>query len=193
MAAALVFLVTLSVSFQEGRIADIFTYDPEENRAYAHFFNITGVTIKDFGIYRVVFLPTPTTPVTGDDSTRLNFGVIDNNSYTTGVAAALKIRREGSEADEAQIAYKLYEFGDITYPYNFQKPGDYVVTLQAIISGDPDYGKQPLLANFDVRVIEPPAKSLSLGQIMLFIAVPVAVVLVGSLIYLDRRRKVRKV
>ena len=79
--------------------------------------------------YQVVFLSNPSDPIAGSNSTLLNFSILEsnNNIYNTYVALTITEKRSGSIAD--QLPYKFYEFSDITIPYTFPTPGDYLVTL----------------------------------------------------------------
>ncbi len=44
--------------------------------AYGHFFGAT----KNIDNYQVIFAPIPSTPIVGDNSTSLNFSVLENNT-----------------------------------------------------------------------------------------------------------------
>ena len=61
----------------------------------------------------------------------------------------------GEEEAIAQYPYKLYDFSDITLPFVFNRTGDYAVTLQTRIMGDPKYEAAPLEATFDLSVVSP--------------------------------------
>jgi hypothetical protein len=124
--------------------------------SYAHFF---GGDIIDIDKYQVTFVPYPSNPVAGSNSTTLNFSVLENNTNISNVYSALTITKKGSGEEEeeaiAQYPYKLYEFSDITLPFVFNRTGDYAVTLQTRIMGDPKYEAAPLEATFDLSVVSP--------------------------------------
>jgi hypothetical protein len=54
-----------------------------------------------------------------------------------------------------QVPFKLYQSGDITFPYTFQNNTNYQLVFQARISSDPKYESSPLEVVFDVSVINP--------------------------------------
>ena len=54
---------------------------------YAHFFGAT----KNVDTYQVIFAPSPSTPVVGDNSTSLNFSVLENNTNIYNVYVALVV------------------------------------------------------------------------------------------------------
>ncbi len=56
--------------------------------AYAHYFGAT----KNVDNYQVIFAPNPSTPVAGDNSTSLNFSILENNTnlYNIYCCAASK-------------------------------------------------------------------------------------------------------
>ncbi len=121
--------------------------------SYAHFFG--GDTI-DIDKYQVTFVPYPSDPVAGSNSTTLNFSVLENNTNISNVYSALIITKMGSGGEAiAQYPYKLYEISDITLPFVFNGTGDYAVTLQTRIMGDPKYEAAPLEATFDLSVVSP--------------------------------------
>ncbi len=106
--------------------------------------------------YQVTFVPYPSNPVAGSNSTTLNFSVLENSTNISNVYSALTITKKGSgEEAIAQYPYKLYEFSDITLPFIFNGTGDYDVTLQTRIMGDPKYEAAPLEATFDLSVVSP--------------------------------------
>jgi hypothetical protein len=100
--------------------------------AYGHFFGAT----KNIDNYQVIFAPTPSTPIAGDNSTSLSFSVLENNTNIYNIHAALEVTDKQSGEIVAQVPYKLYEFSDITIPYAFNDTGNYVITLQTRIIGD---------------------------------------------------------
>ena len=105
--------------------------------SYAHF--LGGDTIQ-IDKYQVTFVPYPSNPVAGSNSTTLNFSVLENSTNISNVYSALTITKKGSGGEAiAQYPYKLYEISDIPLPFVFNGTGDYTVTLQTRIMGDPKY------------------------------------------------------
>jgi hypothetical protein len=155
--------------------------------AYAHIFTDTPNTItKNIDNYQIVFLPFPNIPLVNDNSTKLNFSLMENKTDVYNVFVSLIIKDKESGNIVEQIPYKFYEFGDITFPYIFQNVGDYIITFHARINGDPKYEVNPLIANFDVSVVKP-------GEIP-FIAwiislTPIIAAIAGIVIYMDFFKK----
>jgi hypothetical protein len=155
------------------------------NLAYGHFFGLT----QNIGNYQVVFSPYPSAPVAGDNSTRLNFSVLDNNTdniYNSYSALVIKEKQSGNITD--QVPYKLYEFSDISFPYTFPKPGDYVVTLETRVQDDPMYQASPLVAEFPITALVPP-QVIPFDELMLFYVTPAAAVIAGLAVYLHSKKK----
>jgi hypothetical protein len=155
--------------------------------AYAHIFTDTPNTItKNIDKYQVVFLPFPNIPLVSDNSTKLNFSLMENKTDVYNVFVSLIIKDKESGNIVEQIPYKFYEFGDITFPYIFQNVSDYIVTFQARINGDPKYEVNPLKANFDISVVNPTEISF-IVWILSFI--PILAVIPGILIYIFFKKK----
>jgi hypothetical protein len=157
--------------------------------AYAHIFTDTPNTItKNIDKYQVVFLPYPSVPLPNDNSTRLNFSLMEDNTDVYNVFVSLIIKDKESGNIVEQIPYKFYEFGDIILPYTFHNVSDYTITLQARINGDPKYEDNPLIANFDISVMS--------GEIpfigWMVTLTPIIAAIAGILIYLDFSRRERK-
>lgn len=151
---------------------------------YAHFL---GGEIKDIDKYQVTFVPYPSSPVAGSNSTTLNFGVLENSTNISNIYSALTIVKKSSNGEAiAQYPYKLYEFSDITFPLVFNETGDYAAALQTRIIGDPNYQDAPLEATFDLSVVSPfqsmLAEMLS-NRIILFTIIIVPIVGVGAIIF----------
>lgn len=72
--------------------------------------------------------------------------------------------------------------------YTFQNATDYSVTLQTWITGDEKYQAEPLVASFDISVIDPKLL-ITFDDLMLFYVTPAAVAAAGITIYLDLRKK----
>ena len=137
----------------------------------------------------MTFVPYPSNPVAGSNSTTLNFSVLENNTNISNVYSALTITEKGSGEEEeaiAQYPYKLYEFSDITLPFVFNMTGDYAVTLQTRIIGDPKYEAAPLEATFDLSVVSPfqsmLAEMLS-SRLILLTIILVPIIGVGAAVY----------
>jgi hypothetical protein len=166
-----------------------FIIHQEENNllAYAHIFSDTPNTItKNIDNYLIVFLPYPNIPLVNDNSTRLNFSLTENKTDVYNVFVSLIIKERSSGNVVEQIPYKFYEFGDITFPYTFQKVGDYVVTVQTRINGDPKYEVNPLIANFDISVVKPGVIPFNVWVISL---TPIVAAIAGIAIYVDFFKK----
>jgi hypothetical protein len=150
--------------------------------AYAHFFGAT----KNIDNYQVVFSPSPTTPIAGDNSTSLNFSVLENNTNVYNIYSALVVTDKQSGDIVGQVPYKTQEFSDITIPYNFNDTGDYVVTLQTRIAGDEKYQDSPLVASFDISVGN---QLIPFDELMLFYVAPATAAVAGIAIYLHSKKK----
>jgi hypothetical protein len=156
---------------------------------YAHIFSDTENAItKNIDKYQVVFLPFPSVPLPNDNSTKLNFSLLENNTDVYNVFVSLIIKDKESANIVEQIPYKFYEFGDITLPYTFQNVSDYIITFQARINGDPKYEANPLIANFDISVMS--GEIPFIGWMVALI--PIIAAIAGIVIYLDFSRRERK-
>ena len=154
---------------------------------YAHIFSDTKNAItNNIDKYQVVFLPFPSVPLSNDNSTKLNFSLLENNTDVYNVFVSLIIKDKNSGNVVEQIPYKFYEFGDITLPYIFQNVSDYIITFQARINGDPKYEVNPLKANFDISVVNPSEISFIVWILSL---IPILAVIPGILIYIFFKKK----
>ena len=162
--------------------------------AYAHIFSDTenSVTKNVDGKYQVAFLPYPSTPVVNDTSTKLSFSIMENNTDVPNLFTSLIILDKNTKSIVEQTPYKFHEFGDITYPYTFRNDGEHTAVVQAKINGNPKYESSPLKASFDISVQNMEKSSNLFSQIMLFYVTPVTAVIVGTIIYIDRKREKRK-
>lgn len=162
--------------------------------AYAHIFSDTenSITKNVDGKYQVAFLPYPSTPVVNDTSTKLSFSIMENNTDVPNLFTSLIILDKNTKSIVEQTPYKFHEFGDVTYPYTFRSDGDYAAVVQAKINGNPKYESSPLKASFDISVQNMEKSSNLFSQIMLFYVTPVMAVIVGTIIYIDRKREKRK-
>jgi hypothetical protein len=166
---------------------NLIVYQQKNLLAYAHIFSDTPNTItKNIDKYQVVFLPFPNIPLVNDNSTRLNFSLMENNTDVYNVFVSLIIKDRNSGNIVEQIPYKFYEFGDITFPHIFQNVSDYTITFQARIHGDPKYEDNPLKANFDISVINPSEISFIVWMLSL---IPILAVIPGILIYIFFKKK----
>ena len=155
---------------------------------YAHIFTDTQSTAvtKNIDNYQIDFLPVPNIPSVNDNSTKLNFSLLENNTdvYNVFVSLIIKDRNSGNVIE--QIPYKFYEFGDISLPYTFQNVGDYIITFQVKINGDPKYEATPLTASFDISVVNPSQIPFIVWIISL---TPIIAAIAGIVIYIDFFKK----
>ncbi len=155
---------------------------------YAHIFTDTQSTAvtKNIDNYQIDFLPVPNILSVNDNSTKLNFSLLENNTdvYNVFVSLIIKDRNSGNVVE--QIPYKFYEFGDISLPYTFQNVGDYTITFQARINGDPKYEVTPLTASFDISVVNPSQIPFIAWIISL---TPIIAAIAGIVIYIDFFKK----
>jgi hypothetical protein len=157
--------------------------------AYAHFFGAT----KKVDNYQIVFQPFPFVPFVGDNSTTLNFSILDNNnSNVNNIYAALVIKEKNTGKVIGQIPYKFYEFSDIIFKYPFQHVGNYVVTLEAKLNGDPKYQDNPLVSNFDISVNNLQQQIIPFSKLMLYYVTPFTAVVAGIAVYLISKKKANK-
>ena len=162
--------------------------DQEKNHlAYAHIFTDTQGTVvtKNIDSYQLAFRPFPNIPVVNDNSTKLNFSLMENKTDVYNVFVSLIIKDRDSNVIE-QIPYKFYEFGDISLPYTFQNVGDYILTFHARINGDPKYEVTPLTASFDISVVNPSEIPFIAWIISL---TPIIAAIAGIVIYIDFFKK----
>jgi hypothetical protein len=150
--------------------------------AYGHFFGAT----KNIDNYQVIFSPSPSTPIAGDNSTSLNFSVLENNSNIYNIYTAMVVTEKQSGNIIGQVPYKFQEFSDIAIPYTFNDIGTYVVTLQTRIAGNEKYQDNPLVASFDISVGN---QLIPFDELMLFYVTPTAVAIAGISIYLHFKKK----
>ena len=92
----------------------------------------------------------------------------------------LTIKDKNSSKIFHQVPYKLYEFGDITFPYTFQNNTDYQLLLQIRISGDSKYDNSPLVVGFDISAVNPifPA---GFDQLIIYYVIPF-IILIGTIL-----------
>jgi hypothetical protein len=152
---------------------------PLVSRAYAHF---VGGETKTIDNYKILFLLSPSKPIVGDNTTKLNFSILDKdqNRDIKSIFAALTIKEKNSGEIVHQVPFKLYQSSDMTFPYTFQNNTDYQLVLQTKISGDPKYEKSPLMVGFDISAVNPiyPA---GFDQLIIYYVIP-SVILVGIIL-----------
>ena len=145
----------------------------EMNTTQAHIFiNTTNVSFKDKGQYRIIFLPYPGQPNVNDTTTQLNFNVQLNNTDVVGLFVSLIVQDKSTGKIISQSPYSFHEFGDVTFPYVFNKSGDYLVGLQSKINGDPLYEQNPLVVSFDLSVNDMSNKT---QELLLYLVLPVSI------------------
>jgi len=181
-----VIVILLSIdSFSNGHLG----YQ-ENNLVYAHIFG-GGQTIKNIDKYQIKFRTPPSIILADNNSTtKLNFSIQHkNNTDVYDVFAALTIKEKNPDKVVAKIPYRLYEFGDITFPYVFEKSADYQVSLEARIAGDPKYEENPLVINFDVSV------GISFNEFIIYFVLPIitAITVAGLIFYYISRKSAGKI
>jgi hypothetical protein len=153
------------------------------NTASAHFFGETTT----FGKYQVIFQPFPSIPTTGDNRTTLNFSILEEGANIPVFATVIVSDQSG---EIFRSPTRLYEFSDITIPYTFESDGDYLISIEVLINGDPEYGTDPLVASYPISIgpdILPPFDTLILYYIF-----PPSAAIAAVMIYLDYRKKSTK-
>jgi hypothetical protein len=174
------YLLLLLLSLITAEIVDV------ENKAYAHF---TGGATKDIDSYQILFLLYPSKPVVSDNSTKLNFSILDKDKNTDvkSIFTSLTIKEKNSDAIIYQVPYKLHAFGDITFPYTFKNNTNYEAILQAKISGDPKYENTPLTASFDITAVNPGSQTL-FDELSVYYVIPIIVIaiILGALIIIGK-------
>ena len=179
----IIVVLVLAIFLQIGEEALLFSlYAP----AHAHFFGAT----KTVNGYQIVFQPAPSVPLAGDNSTLLNFSVLDkDNQNVNNIFASLIIREKNSGNVVKVFPFKFYEFSDLTFPFSFKKIGDYVVILQTRINGDPIYGDNPLSVDFDLSAGNP-NQIIPFDELITYYVIPASVVILAIAIYLRRKNKI---
>jgi hypothetical protein len=172
----------ISISIILSFILAGFVFSGGSEITYAHFFGTT----KNVDNYQVIFAPSPSTPVAGDNSTLLNFSVLENNANVYNLFVAMVVTDKQSGNIIGQIPYKFQEFSDVTIPYMFNETGTYVVTLQTRITGDEKYQNTPLVASFDISVGN---QLIPFDELMLFYVTPATAAVAGIAIYLHSKKK----
>jgi hypothetical protein len=102
----------------------------------------------------------------------------------------LTIKEKNSGTIVHQIPYKLYGFGDITFPYTFKNNTNYEAVLQAKINGDPKYESRPLTASFDITAVNP-SPPIHFDELLIYYVIPISIIigLVGSFIIVGKKKQ----
>ena len=148
---------------------------------YAHFFGAT----KNVDNYQVIFAPSPSTPVVGDNSTSLNFSILENNTNIYNIHSAVVVTEKNSGRIVEQIPYRVYEFSDITLPYTFNAT-DLSYNPSNTDNGDEKYQNTPLVASFDISVGN---QLIPFDDLMLFYVTPATIAIAGIAIYLHSKKR----
>lgn len=163
-----------------------FSINISSQSTYGHFFG----AIKNFGNYQIVFAPYPPLPFAGDNSTLLNFSILDKeNKNVDNISASLVVKTKENGSIIQEIPFKLYEFSDITFPYTFEEIGDYQLSLLVKINGDPTYSQNPISADFDISVTDP-NQVIPTNELILYYLIPALVVIAIIVVYLKRKNKI---
>lgn len=153
---------------------------------YGHFFGTT----KNIGNYQIIFAPYPPLPFAGDNSTLLNFSILDkDNQNLKNISVSLVIKTKENGTIIQNVPFKFYEFSDITIPYTFKAIGEYQVSLLVRISGDPGYSQDPISADFDISATDP-NQIIPTSELMLYYLVPALAVIAIIVVYLRRKNKI---
>ena len=153
---------------------------------FGHFFGTT----KNIGGYQIVFAPYPALPLARDNSTLLNFSILDKeNQNVNNITASLIIKNKINGSMIQNIPFKFYEFSDITFPYTFKDIGDYQVTLLVRINGDATYSQTPISADFDISAANP-NQVIPTQELIAFYLVPSLAVIAVIVVFLKRKNKI---
>lgn len=164
----------------------IFSINVLSQTTSGHFFGTT----KNIGKYQIIFAPYPPLPFAGDNSTLLNFSILDKENQNVDnifVSLVVKDKEKGSIIQD--IPFKFYEYSDITIPYTFKKIGDYQLSLLIRIDSDPIYSQNPISADFDISAADP-NQIIPTNELILYYLVPALVVIAIIVVYLKRKNKI---
>ncbi len=151
-----------------------------------HFFG----TSKNIGDYQVVFAPYPALPFAGDNSTLLNFSILDeDNQNVNNIFASLTIKNKLNGFIVQNFPFKFYEFSDITFPYTFKEIGDYQVSLLVRINGDPTYSQTPISIDFDISATNP-NQVIPTDELIIYYLVPGLAAIAAIVAYLRHKNKI---
>lgn len=129
-------------------------------------------------------------PIAGDNSTLINLSLLDSeNQNGNNISISLVIKEKNSGNTVNAFPFKFYEFSDITIPYTFQKMGDYVVTVEIKINGDPKYAASPLKPDFDISAADP-NQVIPFDELIICYIIPASIVMTALAIYLKKKKKI---
>ena len=151
-----------------------------------HFFGTT----KNIGDYQIVFAPYPSLPFAGDNSTLLNFSILDkDNKNLDNISASLIVKNKMNGSIIENFPFKFYELSDITFPYTFKEIGDYQLSLLVKINADPTYSQTPISADFDISATNP-NQVIPTDELIIYYLVPGLVVIAAIVLYLRHKNKI---
>lgn len=151
-----------------------------------HFFGTT----KNVGGYQIVFAPYPALPFAGDNSTLLNFSILDkDNNNLENISASLIVKNKLNGSIIQNFPFKFYELSDITFPYTFKEIGDYQLSLLVKINGDPTYSQTPVSADFDISATNP-NQVIPTDELIIYYLVPGLAVIAAIVFYLRHKKKI---
>lgn len=151
-----------------------------------HFFGIS----KNIGDYQIVFAPYPALPFAGDNSTLLNFSILDkDNQNVNNIFASLTIKNKVNGSIVQNFPFKFYEFSDITFPYTFKETGDYQVSLLVRIHGDPTYSQTPISVDFDISATNP-NQVIPTDELIIYYLLPGLAAIAAIVSYLRHKNKI---
>ena len=151
-----------------------------------HFFGAS----KNVGYYQIVFAPYPALPFAGDNSTLLNFSILDkDNKNVKNISASLIVKNKLNGSVIQDFPFIFYESSDITFPYTFKEVGDYQVSLLVKINGDPANSQTPLSADFDISATNP-NQVIPTNELIIYYLVPGLAVIAVVVAYLRHKNKI---
>ena len=157
--------------------------------AYGHFLGLPVLETKTVGNYKIVFQPYPTVPSLGDNGT-LNFSVLDKDNQNINIIFSSLVIKQKETGDIVKVfPFRVYEFSDMTFPFTFVNSGNYVLSLQSKINGDPAYAERPLVVDFDLS-IEGTTKNMPFSQLILYYVTPGIIIVTATAVYLRRKNKI---
>jgi hypothetical protein len=151
-----------------------------------HFFGMT----KNIGGYQIVFAPYPALPFAGDNSTLLNFSILDkDNKNIDNISASLIVKNKLNGSIVQNFPFKFYELSDITFPYTFKEIGDYQLSLLVKINGDPTYSQTPVSADFDISATNP-NQIIPTNELIIYYLLPGLAAIAAIVFYLKYKNKI---
>jgi|SoiMethySBSTD1v2_1073268.scaffolds.fasta_scaffold77154_2 hypothetical protein len=158
--------------------------------AYGHFIGLPVIETKSVGNYKIVFQPYPSVPLLGDNSTQLNFSILDKDNQNINIIFSSLVIKQKETGDIVKVfPFRVYEFSDMTFPYTFVNTGNYVLSLQSKINGDPVYAEKPLVVDFDLS-IEDGTKGMPFNELVLYYITPGIIIITAIAVYLRRKNKI---